>query len=256
MLRRIQAVALNTYRETVRDRIFYLVGLFGLVLVVSSAVLAPLSVGAQEKIVIDVGLGALTLFGLLVTVLVGSNMVHKEQDKRTVTTILTKPVSRREYLLGKFLGLNLTLVAMLALMSTLFVAVVLVTSASFGVRYLAALYLAYMELVLVTAAVVLFSTVASPPLAAVLTLTLFVIGHLSESLRSFGALLGSPLQTRLAELVYYVVPNLEMFNVRGAVVHGDTVGGEHLLLATVYGLGYTALLLIVASSQFSRKELR
>jgi ABC-type transport system involved in multi-copper enzyme maturation permease subunit len=256
MLRRIRAVALNTYRETVRDRIFYLVGLFGVVLVASSVVLSPLSIGAQEKIVVDVGLGALTLFGLLVTVLVGSNMVRKEQEKRTATTILAKPVSRREYLLGKFLGLNLTLLAMLAVMATLFVGTVLITPATFSVSFLAAFYLAYLELLLVTAAVVLFSTAVSPPLAAVLTLTLFVIGHLSESLRSFGALLGSPLQARLTDLVYYVVPNLEMFNVRGAVVHGDPVTAEHLALATLYGVAYAALLLIVAGSVFARKELR
>jgi ABC-type transport system involved in multi-copper enzyme maturation permease subunit len=256
MLSRIRAVARNTYRETVRDRLFYLVGVFGLIMIASTAVLSPLTIGAQEKIVIDVGLGAMTLFGLLVTVLVGSNMVRKELDKRTVTTVLAKPLSRREYLLGKFLGLNLTLVAMLAIMAVMFVAVILVTSAHLDLRFLAAFYLAYLELVVITAAVVLFSTLVSPPLAAVATLMLFVIGHLSESLRSFGALLGSPLQARLLDLVYYVVPNLEIFNVRGAVVHGDPVAAEQLMLATLYGLGYAAILLIVAGAVFARKELR
>jgi ABC-type transport system involved in multi-copper enzyme maturation permease subunit len=256
MLRRVRAVALNTYRETVRDRLFYLVGVFGVIMIASTAVLSPLTIGAQEKIVVDVGLGAMSIFGLLVTVLVGSNMVRKEVDKQTVTTILAKPLSRREYLLGKFFGLNITLVAMLAIMAVLFVAVVLITSAQLGTSYLAAFYLAYLELMLITAAVVLFSTLVSPPLAAVATLLLYVIGHLSESLRSFGALLGSPLQARLLEIVYYVVPNLEVFNVRGAVVHGDAVSSSHVLLATLYGLGYSTVLLILAGAVFARKELR
>jgi ABC-type transport system involved in multi-copper enzyme maturation permease subunit len=255
-MKHILAVARNSFRETVRDRIFYLVGIFGFVMVASSAVLSPMTIGAQGKIVADVGLAGMSLFGLFVTVFVGSNMVRKEIDKGTVLTILTKPLSRRQYLVGKFLGLNLTLVSMLAVMGLLFVAALLVTPAQFAARYFAAIYFTYLELMIVTAAVVFFSTFASPVLAAMLTIGLFVIGHLSESLRNFGDLLGGELQQRVLLVVYYVVPNLEMFNVRGMVVHGDSVSQMHLALATVYCLGYTGILLIVAGAIFARKELR
>ncbi len=256
MLNHVSAVALSTFRETVRDRIFYLVAVFGFLLIGSSAILSPLTIGAQDKIVTDVGLAGMTIFGLLVSVFVGSNMVRKESDKRTITTILAKPVSRRAFLLGKFCGLNLTLLSMLATMGTMFLVVLLFSPADFSLRYLAAIYLIFLELVLITAAVVLFSTCVSPVLAAVLSLGTFVIGHLSESIRHFGTMMGSAFQARLAEVVYYLVPNLEVFNVRGAVVHGDTVSAEHIVLGTVYGICYTALLVIIACAIFIRKELR
>ena len=111
----ILALAGSTFLETVRDKIFYLVAVFGFIMLASTAILSPLTVGAQGKIMADVGLASMVLFGLLVVVFVGSNMVRKELDKGTIVTILSKPVGRREYLVGKFLGLNLTLVSMLVI---------------------------------------------------------------------------------------------------------------------------------------------
>ena len=254
--RRVTAVAHNTYRETVRDRIFYLVAVFGFVMLASTAVLSPLTVGAQGKIMTDVGLAAMVVIGLLVVVFVGSGMVRKEMDKGTIVTILAKPVSRREYLLGKFLGLNLTLTAMLAIMAVLFAVMLAVAPGEFSPRFLGAVYLTFLELTLINAVAVFFSTCVSSILAAVFTLGAFIVGHLSESIREFGQLQDAPMQERISDLVYRLVPNLEVFNVRGAVVHGDPVTWAHLGWATIYGLGWTGLLLILAGSVFSRRELR
>ena len=254
--RRVTAVARNTYRETVRDRIFYLVAVFGFVMLASTAVLSPLTVGAQGKIMTDVGLAAMVVIGLLVVVFVGSGMVRKEMDKGTIVTILAKPVSRREYLLGKFLGLNLTLTAMLAIMAVLFAVMLAVAPGEFSPRFLGAGYLTFLELTLINAVAVFFSTCVSSVLAAVFTLGAFIVGHLSESIREFGQLQDGPMQERISDLVYRLVPNLEVFNVRGAVVHGDPVTWAHLGWATIYGLGWTGLLLILAGSVFSRRELR
>lgn len=254
--RTLVTLAMNTFRETVRDRIFYLVGVFGFVMLASTAVLSPLTIGAQSKIMTDVGLAAMVVFGLLVVLLVGSNMVHKELDKGTIVTILAKPVGRRQYLAGKFLGLNLTLGAMLVLMGVLFLLMLLMAPGSFSLRFVAAFYLTFLELALVNAVVVFFSTCVSPPLAAVFTLGAFVVGHLSQSIRDFGRMQGSPLQQKLFDAVYYLVPNLEVFNVRADVVHGDPVAGLHLVMATVYGLCWCGLLLLVGGSVFARKGLR
>lgn len=256
MLGNIRTLALNTFRETVRDRIFYLVAVFGFVMLASTAVVSPLTIGAQGKIMSDVGLAALTVFGLLVVVFVGSSMVRKEMDKGTILTILCKPVSRRQYLWGKFLGLSLTQISMISVMGALFLLMTFIAPGEFALRYVSAIYLAFMEMILITAVVVFFSTSVSPVLAAVFTLGVFIIGHLSESIRDFGMMQGSAFQAKTAQVIYYLVPNLEVFNVRGAVVHGHTVSVEHLLMATVYGLTYSALLLILAGSVFSRRELR
>lgn len=256
MTRTLRTLAMNTFRETVRDRIFYLVGAFGFVMLASTAVLSPLTIGAQSKIMTDVGLAAMVIFGLLVVLLVGSNMVRKELDKGTIVTILAKPVGRRQYLAGKFLGLNLTLAAMLALMGVLFLLILLIAPGAFSLRFLSAFYLTFLELALINAIVVFFSTCVSPPLAAVFTLGAFAVGHLSQSIRDFGRLQGGPFQQRICDAVYYAVPNLEVFNVRGAVVHGDPVTGGHLGLATLYGATWCGLLLLLGGAVFARKELR
>jgi ABC-type transport system involved in multi-copper enzyme maturation permease subunit len=256
MIQRIAAVALGTYRESVRDKIFYLVAIFGFVLIGSFAVLSPLTLGVQGKIVTDVGLGSLTMFGLLAVVFIGSGMVRKEIDRHTITTVLAKPVTRREYLFGKYFGLSLTVVCMLAIMMVLFVVTALLVRTALDVRYLAAFYLAMLELLLLTGAVLLFATFLSPILAAVMTLCVFVIGHLSQDLLSFGRLLGGGWQLTASTVLYFIIPNLEVFNVRGAVVHGDAVGGDHVLWATLYAFCYTGLLLLIAGAIFTRRELK
>jgi ABC-type transport system involved in multi-copper enzyme maturation permease subunit len=198
----------------------------------------------------------MVIFGLMVVVFVGSSMVRKEMDKGTIVTILSKPVGRREYLIGKYLGLNLTLVTMLAVMGLVFLVMLLLSPGSFSFRFVGAFYLTFLELTLINAVVVFFSTSVSPILAAVFTLGAFAVGHLSQSIRDFGQLQGGVFQKQVSELVYYMTPNLEVFNLRGAVVHGTPVSPEHLVMATVYSLAWSILLLVVAGSIFSRKELR
>ncbi len=256
MIRTLTTLAVGTFRETVRDRLFYLVGMFGFIMLASTAVLSPLTIGAQSKIMTDVGLAAMSAFGLLVVMLVGSNMIRKEVDKGTIVTILAKPVGRRQYLVGKFLGLNLTLACMLGLMGALFFMVLLVAPGAFSPRYLSAIYMTLLEMTVINAVVVLFSTCVSAPLAAIATLGVFLMGHLSQSIRDFGSMQGTHLQQTIFDAVYYLVPNLEIFNVRGAVVHGETISAHQLVLATVYGLGYAGLLLILSSAVFQRKGLR
>lgn len=252
----VTALARGTFRETVRDRVFYLVAVFGFVMLASTTVLSPLTIGAQGKIVSDVGLAAMVLIGLLVVVFVGSGMVRKELDKGTITTILAKPIGRREYLLGKYLGLSLTMAAMLAVMSVMFLLMLLLSPGSFSLRYVVAFYLTFLELSVVTAVVVFFSTCVSPVLAAVFTLGVFVTGHLSQSIRDFGRIEATPFSQAMGTVVYYAMPNLEVFNVRGAVVHGDPVTTAHVLLATLYGLCWVTLLLLLSGAVFSRRELR
>jgi ABC-type transport system involved in multi-copper enzyme maturation permease subunit len=254
--RHVTALARGTFRETVRDRVFYLVAVFGFVMLAATTVLSPLTIGAQGKIVSDVGLAAMVLLGLLVVVFVGSGMVHKELDKGTITTILAKPVGRREYLLGKFLGLNLTMAVMLVIMGGMFLLMLLMSPGAFSLRFLAAFYLTFLELSVVTAVVVFFSTCVSPVLAAVFTLGVFAAGHLSQSIRDFGSLQEGAMTQAVSTFVYYAMPNLEVFNVRGAVVHGDPVTAAHVLVATLYAVCWAALLLLLSGAVFSRRELR
>jgi len=141
-------------------------------------------------------------------------------------------------------------------MALLFVLITFFTPGGMQLSYVTAFYLIFLELLLITAAVMLFSSFVSPVLAAVFTIGLFIIGHLSEDIMQFGQLMGGASQSMLSKLTYYVIPNLELFNIRGDVVHGVPVATSHVLLATLYGLCYTTLLIICAGAIFARKELK
>jgi ABC-type transport system involved in multi-copper enzyme maturation permease subunit len=255
MLSRVAAVSLGTFRECVRDRLFYLVGVFGVVLVASAVLVSPLTVGGQAKIVADVGLAAMSLLGFLVVVLVGGHMVRKELDRHTLATVLARPLARGEYLAGKFAGLALTLLAMLVLMGGLYVAALTLASAPLGWSHLAAVYLVLLELLVMTAAAILLSVVASPVLGSVFVLGFFAIGHLAGSLQDFAA--GAPTATvrLVGDVLRYVVPNLEVFNLRAEVVHGDPVALGYLGLVTLYAAAHVALFLLAAGAVFRRKDL-
>ncbi len=254
-LARVAAVADGTFREAVRDRLFALVGFFGLLLVAATTVLAPLTVGAQAKIVADVGLAGMALFGLLVVVLVGSNLVRKEIDRRTLVTVLTKPVARTEYLLGKYAGLALTVLVMLALMGLIYLGAVALTPATLSGTLASAMVLVFLELLVLTAAALTFSLLVSPALAAVFSLAFYAIGHLSTSLLAFGEMGGPGLRRTVCRAVFAVLPNLEFFNRRADVVHGDPVGLGYLGLAALYAGVYVMLFLLLARALFARKEL-
>lgn len=255
MLSRVAAVTQGTFRECVRDRLFYLVGVFGVVLVASAVLVSPLTVGGQAKIVADVGLAAMSLLGFLVVVLVGGHMVRKELERRTLATVLARPVARAEYLAGKFAGLALTLVAMLALMGVLYVAALALASAPVGWSHLAAVYLVLLELLLMTSAAILLSVVASPILGSVFVLGFFAIGHLASSLQDFAAAAPTAAARLIGDVLRYVVPNLEIFNLRAEVVHGDPIALGYLGLATLYAAAHIALFMLAAGAVFARKDL-
>jgi ABC-type transport system involved in multi-copper enzyme maturation permease subunit len=218
--------------------------------------MSPLTVGARQKIVADMGLSALPLFSLLVILLVGSGMVYKEIDKRTIMTLLSKPVSRLEYVLGKYAGLAATLIVMLASMSVLFIAACWLTGTPLRVGYLAAGALTIVEMLVVTAIVMFFSSFSTPVLTSLFTLGAFLVGHLIADLQRFAQVTGNPAIERMLGVVKYILPNLDLFNVRNAAVHELPIGSDHLLWATVYGLVYAALLLLLGGQLFRRREFK
>lgn len=250
------AIARNTFREAVRDRIFLLVGAFGLLLVASAAVMSPLTVGAQQKIVVDIGLAAQSVLGLLVVVLVGSGMLHKEIDKRTIMTILSKPISRLEYLVGKYIGLLAVLVSMMAVMFCVFLVACAFTATPIKVAFLASLGMTVVEMMVVTALVVFFSTFTTPVLTSLFTLGVYVTGHTVQDLESFAEVTGSAAVAQVMGVAKWVIPNLDLFNIRSAVVHGLAMDTAQIAWAATYGLLYSLLLVALSDVTFRRREFR
>jgi Cu-processing system permease protein len=265
----IRLVALAVFRESVRDRVPLTIVGFGVLLVTASYVIGQMAAGQDLKIVKDLGLAALSILGLLIAVFIGIGLVAKEVDKRTIYTLLAKPVTREQFILGKFFGLATTLAVNVAAMSVAFYAVLLYQQLTSPLtqqaawpapatdpRLLLAIVLIFAELLLVTAIALFFSTFAGPLTAVLLTLGLWVAGHFNADLRQFEQVVDAPLAVYVARALYYILPNLAPFNIRAEVVHGVPVAASHVVLTLGYGAVYVTMLLLAAMAVFRRRDFR
>jgi len=248
----IVAIALNTFREAVRDRVLYLLLIFALVLIAVSRLLSLLTVGNEEKIIKDVGLSAISLFGVLTAVFVGVSLVFKEIERRTVYTLLANPIRRWQFVAGKFAGLLAVLAMNVLLMSSALFGILILRGESPWVL-IPAVLLILVELAVITAFALLFSSITNPILAALMTFAVYVMGHLTWSLlllkektEGLGAF--------VCDVVYRAMPNLERLNVKAEVVHGVPLEPGFVPIAMLYGLSYALVVLAAACVAFERKE--
>jgi ABC-type transport system involved in multi-copper enzyme maturation permease subunit len=253
---RMIAIALMAFTEAVRDRILYSLLAFALAMIGSSVVLVRLSVGGEGKIVKDLGLSAISLVGVLIAVFIGVGLVSREIDRRTIYMVMARPIRRGEFILGKFCGLGLTLLVNVAVMAAGLLGLAWFLEGRWSLELLPAILLAYVELLLLTAAAILFSAFTTPTLSAIFTLSFFVIGRLIGDLRAFAAQFGGPVLQALAPGLSYVFPNLARLNISDASVHGRPLGAGYLLLALLYGGAYLVLLLAGAMAIFARRDLK
>ncbi|MBW4697792.1 MAG: ABC transporter permease [Aphanocapsa lilacina HA4352-LM1] len=254
---RIWAVASNVFRESVRDRILYLIALFAVLLLVGARLLPDLSAGAEYKIILDLGLGAMHLFGLVVAIFLGTNLLSKEIDKRTIFVLLSKPLGRGEFILGKHLGLAAVLALLVAAMALCFFGVVWIEQipiGGLGAPLLLSVVFIYIELLLLVAAALFFGSFASAVMASIFTLCLYLVGHFTQDLLKLGRLAGSAAVEQTTRILYLVLPDLERLNLRNGAVFGQIPPNAELLQAGAYGLLYTGILLAIAIAVFSRRE--
>lgn len=270
-MRAITLVARAVFKESVRDRIPLTIVGFGVLLVAASYLISQMTAGQDLKIIKDLGLSALSILGMLIAVFIGIALVAKEVERRSIYSILSKPVTREQFLIGKYLGLVMTLAANLAAMTVAFYLVLgyfeFVTLAH-GLdrsvwpvppadpQLLVAILLIFAELMIVTAIALFFSTYSNPLLAALLTLGLWVAGHFNADLRRFEEVVESPIAGTIARVVYYVLPNLAPFNVKAEVVHGVPVSARHVLLTLAYAAVYITMLLLASIAIFRRRDFK
>ena len=254
-MRRILSISLNTFRETLREKLLYNLLIFALLMIGSSILLSRLTLGDANRLILDLGLASINLFGVIIAIFVGIGLVSKEIDKKTIYTIVSKPVPRYEFLLGKYLGLCITLLVNTAIMVAGLLVVLRVMDVPIELVLFKSLLLIFMELLVITAVALLFSTFTSSTLSAIFSLAIYVIGHLSADLKTFGAKLDA-VTRGIVNAIYYLMPNLERFNLKGHVIHRLDVGMADMALITCYGLAYTALLLMTAAVIFQRRDFQ
>ena len=268
-MRVIGHVAVNVFKESVRDKVLYNLVVFAVLLMSASYLIGELTAGQDVKIIKDLGLASISVFGLAIAVFIGIGLVWKEVERRSIYTLLSKPMRRQEFLLGKYCGLVLTLVINVAVMTAAYYAVLAYMQAisppnlraswpapATDPALLKAIALIMLELMLVTAIAVLFSTFSSPFLSAMLTAGVWVIGHFNQDLRDYGATIPSPLAAAIARGVYYVVPNFSAFDIKLQVVHAQAVPFSYVGLTTLYGFTYIAFVLVGAVIIFSRRDFK
>jgi ABC-type transport system involved in multi-copper enzyme maturation permease subunit len=247
-------VAHNTFRETVRDKILYNLVFFALLLIGASVLLGTLTIGEQSRIINDIGLAAINLVGVIIAIFVGIGLVTKEIDRRTIYTILARPITRTQFVLGKYCGLVFIGGLNIAIMFAMFVSTIWLSgNAIFGSLF-QAVELMLVEVLLITALAMFFSTFSSPTLSAIMTLGCYVIGHLTGDLKGIAEKTKNPVTESIMTALYYVCPNLEWLNIKGQAAAGVSVSGDYQVAATAYGLLYAGLLLLGACRIFERRD--
>lgn len=258
-LRRIRAIALNTFRESIRDRVLYNLILFVLILVAASVFVSDLSLDMESQFTAALGLSAMVVFGALIAIFIGVGLVYKEIDKRTIYSLLSKPVHRHEFILGKYVGLCLTLLVNTAVMVLATELALLYVNGKFvplQTAVLAASCLIYLELVLIVAIALMFSSFSTPMLAALFSFAVYVIGHFSNDLLVMASMSSSAMTRALLTALYYLLPNLSNFGFITEASHGRIVPIGIAVSATVYAIVYIGILLSAAVLIFQKRNFK
>ncbi len=258
-LSRIGTIARHTFKESVREKVLYNLIFFALLLIAAAILFGSISVGVEETIIVNLGLSSITVFGLLMAIFIGIGLVSKEIEKRTVFTLLAKPVRRAEFIIGKFFGLLLTLLINTAVMTAGFYLALFYQKRTLTAADLVALEAVYcilLQLALVVAVALLFSCISTPVLSAVFTFCLYIIGNFLGDIRWFGRETGSALVEQLTSILYYLLPNFGDFNVIARVAHGQPLPAYLLLGNSLYAVLYIAVLISAAILIFEEREFR
>jgi Cu-processing system permease protein len=268
-VRAVRCIAISVFRESVRDRVPYNLVVFAILLIVSSFLLGQLTAGQDVKIIKDLGLAATALFGLFIAIFIGIGLVSKEVERRSIYPLLSKPISRSQFIVGKYAGLVLTLAVNVSVMTVAVYGVLSYLTYTFPPEVrsawdapgldpsmLKAVFLIFVELMLITAIALFFSTFSTPLLSAGFTLALYIVGHFNKELRNLDQVVESPVVARIARGLYHIVPDLSAFDVKTQVVHGLPVPAGYLLFTTAYGVVYIAAILLVATVIFSRRDFK
>jgi len=265
MIQRILAIAENTFRETVRDRILYNLILFALIMIFSSLALGQLTLGNENKVILNLGLAAISVFGTMIAIFIGAGLVYKEIEKRTVYALLAKPVRRFELVIGKYFGLVFTLFINLLIMTAGLELALLYAGCDDPwsyVRVFPAVFMIFLSLCLVTALALFFSTFSTPALSVLFTLFLWIIGHFGNDIKDFGKLTKSAAGEQLCSALYYVIPNFSNFQLLGGRYVLQSAGysqtANPLALAGVvfYCLVYIVLVLSIGVLIFRGRDFK
>jgi Cu-processing system permease protein len=253
----IFTVARNAFREAVRDKVLYNLVIFVLLITVAATILGDLTDGQEARTTVNLGLSAMLIFGAFISIFVGVGLVSKEIEKRTVYSIFAKPIGRGTFIIGKYLGLCLTILVNVLLMGIgVSLALLYVGGTNLIVPVWSAIFLIFLELAILTAVAITFSSFSSPSLSALLAFFVFVIGHLSASLLDFANNLGGNTTKAIFNFIYYILPNFSHFSFITNAANGQIPSPTYFLISIIYTIIYAIILLVISSLVFSRRNFK
>ncbi|MBN1981885.1 MAG: ABC transporter permease [Chitinivibrionales bacterium] len=255
MISIINTIAYNTFAETIRNKILYNILLFAVVIIGLSVSFGEWSVFARTQVMTDFGLATMSIAGLLLAIFIGVGLLGKELGSKTVYLMASKPIHRSTIIIGKFIGLTFTLLLNLLIMSFFFMVVLKLMGGGLRLSLLYAIVLIGCEMVLIVSVALLFSTFTTTTLAAIMTIAFYIAGHLNDLIGISNFSRSDSLEVMLLKIIYYLIPNLEHFNIRTEVIYNISLPGYYVGYSVLYGLSYTVLLLGISTIIFSRKDL-
>jgi ABC-type transport system involved in multi-copper enzyme maturation permease subunit len=258
MIRRTVAIAVHTFKESVRDKVLYNLIVFALLLIGAAIVFGKISVGIQQIILVNLGLSAISIFGVLMAIFIGISLVWKEIERKTLYNVLSKPVSRAEFILGKYFGLFLTLLVNTAIMTVGFYVALWIEDRRFRLTDLApleAVYFILLQFAIVVGLALLFSCISTPVLSGVFTVSLFVIGNFLDDIRWFGAHTGSAVMSEITLVLFYLLPDIRRLNFISDAAHGNWAPRYLLVSNSLYALLYVTVLISASVLIFEEREL-
>ncbi|MGB9067432.1 MAG: ABC transporter permease [Candidatus Acidiferrales bacterium] len=255
----VRPVAINTFREAVRDRVLYNLVLFALLMIGAAILVGGVSIGIVQLVIINLGLSSISIFGLVMAIFIGVGLVYKEIEKRTLYSLLAKPIRRWQFLVGKYAGLLLTLVVNTAFMTLGLAAAYFYVGGRIeraNLSILIAIYFILLDLAMVTALAMFFSCFSSPMLSTLFTLAIYITGVFANDIHGLGDFTKSPAVLAVTRAIYYLVPNFHNFNAIATAAHGDPIPFALIWQNSLYAALYILLLLIASSAVFSRRNLK
>ncbi|MFN8392402.1 MAG: ABC transporter permease subunit [Bdellovibrionota bacterium] len=256
---RVWAIVINTFREAIRNKILYSVLLFMALIMGASALFASVTIGDQLQVIKDCGLFSLSFFGAIITIITGVSLLNKELKQKTIYNILSKPISRWEFLLGKHLGLTLTVSLLVTFMGLGLVGFTALFERRIDLLLFQGILVAILEVTVISSVVMFFSSMAvTTTLPGILTLGTYIAGHSINYLNYFAATDGQSgaASQRVVTLFSWILPDLSVFNANSLLVYGQSLSAEHVMYATAYCLAYSTAALIFAGMIFSKRELQ
>lgn len=251
----IFSIAATTFRESIRNRTVLAIFVLALAFVASALLLAKLALDERVRVVKDWGLFCVSIFGVMLAILTGVSQVQREVKRKNLYVVLSRPIYRAQYVVGKYLGLAATLVLQTVVLSAGLVLLLWSEGVSPDDLLLKALTLSLVEVLLVAALAVFFASFSSPYLSGFFTLGIFLAGRSLPAIAMLSEKTHSPVGKSILAGIYYALPDLSSFNLSVRAVHGLAIPAGEALAVALHGLAYLVLLLVLATWIFGRRDL-